>query len=354
MNVNTLKNGIGKLDVVVFSRDRNSVLLKSLEIWGRQPFNFIILHNSKQSLPPESIGKNFVYKHLPGLSYGKRAGIATDLITSEFAVILADDEMLLESGVDAMINNLSSTVDLASIGGKVLGIHKYGKTTTGGFAYQNMYSYRNFEGNTLDRLDKHLVEPIDGGIPRASMYRIMRSHHMKSILTLFSKVAFVESPYVYEIVGEFAVGAIGPTTTISNLYWLRNWQTPMVQKKDWNRSLNFNQWWEDQKNVQERHMLIQLLSEYANINPINTRSIIDKYLTRRSFYDAKGNKRASYLKLLLSRIKRSIPGIYSFVQKPKDVLQILEQENLEGQNTEKEVIARLCRQLLDKKGFAEQ
>jgi len=354
MNLNTLKHGIGKLDVVVFSRERNSVLLKSLEIWKRQPFNFIILHNSEHSLHADLISKNMVYKHLPRLSYGIRAGIAADLISSEFAVILADDEMLLESGVDAMIKNLSSIIDLASIGGKVLGIHKYGEITTGGFAYQNMYSYRNFESNILDRLDKHLVEPIDGEIPRASMYRIMRSPHMKSILTLFSKVAFVESPYVYEIVGEFAVGAIGPTTTIGNLYWIRNWQNRMVQHKDWNRSLNFSQWWEDQTNVQEKQMLIQLLSEYANINPKDTASIIDKYLTRRLFYEANGNKQASYLKLSLARVKRVIPGIHCFAQKPKNIRQILEQENLEGQNTEKEAIARLCRQLLDKKGFAEQ
>ena len=156
------------------------------------------------------------------------------------------------------------------------------------------------------------------------------------------------------IVGEFAVGAIGPTTTIGNLYWIRNWQNRMVQHKDWNRSLNFSQWWEDQTNVQERQMLIQLLSEYANINPIDTASIIDKYLTRRLFYEANGNKQASYLKLLLARVKRVIPGIHCFAQKPKNIRQILEQENLEGQNTEKEAIARLCRQLLGKKGFAEQ
>jgi hypothetical protein len=350
MTLNAKKHGFGQIDIVVFSRDRNLELRKSLEIWGRQPFNFIILHNSEHSLPTELISKNIVYKHLPGMSYGERAGIASDLIASEFAAILSDDEVLIESGVDVMIKKLDSNLGLASIGGKVLGIHNYGKNTTGAFAYRNMYNYENFESKILNRLERHLVEPISGEMPRASMYRIMRSNHMKSILALFSKVAFVESPYVYEIVGEFAIGAVGPTTTVGSLYWIRNWQNRMVEHKDWNRSLNFIQWWEDSKNAMERQELIQLLSNFASIDPVNTKNIIGRYLTRRSAYESSGNKQASNLRLLLSRIKSEIPGVYSFAKKPKEIFQIIEAENLDGQNAEKEAIARLCCEILDKRG----
>lgn len=90
-----------------------------------------------------------------------------------------------ESEIDTMLKNLKSNVEIASIGGKVLGICEYWKITTGVFAYRNIYGYQNFERKILAQLNNHLVQPMNREMTRASMYRVMRSHTMKSILEVF-------------------------------------------------------------------------------------------------------------------------------------------------------------------------
>ena len=339
----------GNLDVVVFSRDRNSHLLNSIEAWKRQPYRFIILHNSKTVIPEKSLSANITYKHLPGMTYGERASIAPDYIKSPFAIILADDEMLLESGIEAMLENLKSNLQLASIGGKVLGIHKYGKITTGAFAYRNMYDYQNHEVDIINRLNKHLVEPIIGEVPRASMYRLMRSEILKSILKLFSKLAFVESPYIYEVAGEFAVAASGPTSTLRELYWIRNWQNRMVQRKDWDRTLSFTEWWLDERNIKKKHTIIQVLSNYAKIDFNETQKILNRYLERRHRVELSGNRQVSQQRLLLSRIKQTILVDHNLVERPNDILGVIQQEDLGQQNLWKMSIASLCHDFLDGK-----
>lgn len=340
----------GNLDIVVFSRDRNSLLLKSIEAWKRQPYRFIILHNSRIAIPEESISTNFIYKHLPGMSYGERAGIASDYIRSPFATILADDEMLLESGVEVMLEKFESNPQLASIGAKVLGIHRYGKITTGAFAYRNMYEYQNSEIDIVNRLNKHLVEPINGEMPRASMYRLQRSEILKSILKLFSKLGFVESPYIFEVAGEFAVAASGPTSTLKELYWIRNWENRMIQRKDWDRTLSFTEWWLDESNIQKKEKVIQLLSNYAKIDFKETKRILDQYLDRRYQIELSGNRQVNRLKLSLSRMKQTLFVNRNMGEKTKNILRVIQQEDLGQQNSEKNSIACLCHDLLDRTG----
>ena len=58
----------------------------------KQPYRFIILHNSEKPLDLGDITENIVYRHLPSLNYGERAKVSTELLKSPFSMILADDE----------------------------------------------------------------------------------------------------------------------------------------------------------------------------------------------------------------------------------------------------------------------
>jgi hypothetical protein len=312
------------------------------------------LHNSQVALPKESIGSNVTYLYLPGRSYGERAGLAMHYLKSDFATILADDEIFVESGIDEMLKDLTSNHQLSSIGGKVLGIHRYGNRVVGGFAYKNMYEYQNFEVEVTERLSKHLVTPINGGLPRASMYRVMRSEVLKAILTLFSELSFVESPYIYEVAGEFAVAASGPTKTLKTLYWLRNWQNRMVQAKDWNRSSNFSEWWNDDGNLNERGRAIHLLADLARIKEYETQRILSQYIERRSLIELRANTEVSNLRVALSKLKQRVAPYFDISRGPIDISRVLDKEDLGKQNMDKSAIASLCRDFLYERGIAKQ
>ena len=164
--------------------------------------------------------------------------------------------------------------------------------------------FENFEIDVAARLRNHLERPIKGEMPRASMYRIMRSEVMNSVLELFSKLTFVESPYIYEVAGEFAVAASGQTTTVEELYWIRNWQNRMVQHTNWDRSLSLSDWWIDSENIHKRNSVVELLSEYAKIGLSETQRILNIYMARRVLVEEKGNKQVGNLWHALSVIKQ--------------------------------------------------
>ena len=89
-----------ELDVIVLSRDRNQELIHSIAAWVKQPYRFVILHNSEKPLDLGDITENVVYMHLPSLNYGERAKVSTELLKSPFSMILADDERLVSSGIN--------------------------------------------------------------------------------------------------------------------------------------------------------------------------------------------------------------------------------------------------------------
>jgi hypothetical protein len=121
----------------------------------------------------------------------------------------------------------------------------------------------------------------------------------------------------------------------------------MVQHKNWDRSLNFTEWWFNEMNTQKKNTVIQLLSRNAKIDPNETRRLLNQYLERRLLIELNGNKQASSIQISLSQIKQRIFTIFKLVEKSIDILHVLEKEDLEQQNNQKASIAGLCRNFLD-------
>ncbi len=278
-----------ELDVIVLSRDRNQELIDSIAAWMKQPYRFTILHNSEKSLDLGDITENIVYRHLPSLNYGERAKVSTELLKSPFSMILADDERLVSSGINSLIRILKDSVELASVGGKVLGVYQYGERIAASFAYQHMDGYKNLDLDVSTRLRRHLNQEISGGFAIGGLYRIVRREYMEKILNLLAKGAFIqkETPFVYEVVGEFAVASIGPTATYDEIYWIRNWQTRMVRRKDWNRNQGFKEWWANSKNASDKKQLISILSEFANLVEVEIEECVEKSLNLKGPYQEK-------------------------------------------------------------------
>ena len=347
MNLQQKHENKFKLDVVVFSRNRNSELSKSIASWGGQPYRFIILHNSEKPIRSDPLLKNIVYRHLPGLNYGQRASEAVDLLKSDFSVILSDDERLIPSGIDSMIQTLVNDPSLASIGGKVLGVYSYGSVRTGNFAYSHMDHYENKESNVLRRLTTHLGRPIYGGCSIGGIYRITRKESMKAILQLLSRCSFIQkqTPFVYEMAGEFAIAAVGPTTTINQLYWIRNWQTKIFDGPEWKREANFSSWWTNPLQVTQKEIFINELSEFASISQKETERIIDARLSLMGINQ--GKKQISSFEIMVKAfIRKYLSHIIPSITMPKEIRQVLSIENPDNLGEAINEITKICEELL--------
>jgi hypothetical protein len=336
-----------ELDVIVLSRDRNQELIHSIAAWVKQPYRFVILHNSEKPLDLGDITENVVYMHLPSLNYGERAKVSTELLKSPFSMILADDERLVSSGINSLIRNLKDNVELASVGGRVLGVYQYGGRIAASFAYQHMNGYQNLDLDVSARLRRHLNQEISGGFAIGGLYRIMRREYMEKILNLLAKSAFIQkkTPFVYEVVGEFAVASIGPTATYDEIYWIRNWQTRMVRRKDWNRNQGFKDWWADSRNASDRKQLISILSEFANQVEAETENCIEKSFNLRGPYQEKRQ-----INQLETKIRSSVRGFLKQLglplQMPRELKELLTSSNIDMSETYCQEIMDTCGEML--------
>lgn len=336
-----------ELDVIVLSRDRNQELNDSIAAWMKQPYRFIILHNSQKPLCLGDIAENIVYRHLPSLNYGERAKVSTELLMSPFSMILADDERLVSRGINSLIRILKDNVELASVGGRVLGVYQYGDLIAASFAYQHMNGYENLDLDISTRLRRHLNQEISGGFAIGGLYRIMRREYMEKILNLLAKSAFIqkETPFVYEVVGEFAVAAIGPTATYDEIYWIRNWQTRMVRRKDWNRNQSFKEWWANSKNTNNKKQLILILSEFANQAEAEIEDCIEKSLNLKGPYLEKRQ-----IGQLETKIRASVRGFLKQLglplQMPRDLKQLLTSSNISMSEKSCQEIMDTCAEML--------
>ena len=336
-----------ELDVIVLSRNRNQELIDSIASWMKQPYRFIILHNSEKPLDLGDITENIVYRHLPSLNYGERAKVSTELLKSPFSMILADDERLVSSGINSLIRILKDSVELASVGGKVLGVYQYGEFIAASFAYQHMNGYKNLDLDVSTRLRRHLNQEISGGFAIGGLYRIMRREYMEKILNLLAKSAFIQkkTPFVYEVVGEFAVATIGPTATYDEIYWIRNWQTRMVRQKDWNRNQGFKEWWANSKNASDKKQLIFILSEFANQVEAETEDCIEKSLNLKGPYQEKRQ-----ISQLETKIRASVRGFLKQLglplQMPIELKELLTSSNISMSEKSCQKIIDTCAEML--------
>jgi hypothetical protein len=185
------------------------------------------------------------------------------MLNSEYGLILADDERLIEAGVDQMLSVLRKNPFLASVGGRTLAVYFYRGLLKLHFPYKQMCGYVSQEKNCKTRLIRHMNGL--GFMPIGAMYRIFRTKYLVELLLTFSKLSNISTPYKFQFAAEYMSPVFGPSIYLDDLYWVRNWDTPMISKKDWDRNLTFFLWWEEESFKDERLQFCTLLSEKSKI-----------------------------------------------------------------------------------------
>jgi glycosyltransferase domain-containing protein len=245
------KGLLSEITVIIFSRNRPSELIRSIQYWSNLNVNCLVLDNSPNELAEIPLSPLISYLYCPNLNFSQRSLIATEFIKNKYSIICSDDERYTPSALESMIKELNSNSEILSVGGHAIAVGKYGPLVYGKFAYSQMLQYENLDSNKLNRLEKHfgqqeLVWPI------GAMYRIIRSESMKKLLTMFYHCQSISTPYIYEVTSEIVVTALGKSRYLDFIFWIRNWQTPAINQADWDRKLHFTQWWENKKYVDEK------------------------------------------------------------------------------------------------------
>jgi glycosyltransferase domain-containing protein len=210
--------------------------------------------------------RNIDYIFLPGLSFAERAGIAKNYMVAPYSIICCDDEFFATSSLNKMANFLDKHPEFSTVGGKSVGILKYGPRILVSNTYSHMNNYRNTDSNCKKRISSYLFNDFENTRSIGGMYRLYRKDDMKILLQSFSIAKNFPSPSIFEFLGEIIGIAMGPTINLPEIYWVRNFKQPMSLHIDWDRSVYFSEGWEIFKHSPDKNNFITGISTILSLD----------------------------------------------------------------------------------------
>lgn len=229
------------LQVVIFSRDRHKQLIESLRYWNQCGIQTLVLHNTQNPLGSIHIPSTTEYIVHRG-PFAERCEIASRNLKLNFFIIASDDERYLPAALSNMVEKLKESPALASVGGQAIGIMVHGLRYRTTLAYKSQLHYQNSSTDLHKRFDFHYES---GQNYSGAMYRVFRRDQFRSFLQLVSKFSDFSTPYIFEVTAEVFWTLIGPSKYVDEVFWVRNWVVPPIQKGDWDRKLYFYGWSQD-------------------------------------------------------------------------------------------------------------
>jgi hypothetical protein len=250
------------MKVIIFSRGRESQLLKTLDYMNQRNIQTLVFHNSTMPLSNLDRLSNIQY-FLAEIPIGGRFRLASEYIDEHTNYIIgSDDEFFSPSSLVRSEKLLNENKLVASVAIPAIGVAIGRKGFSISPAYENMYSYKNFENEVKDRFDFHFTQRVGLGSYQGAMYRAIKGIYMKELLTIMGKMENISTPYVYEIIAEIYLTHVGQAISLNEVGWVRNWIEEPVNNLNWNRSLYFSDWWNDPKYIEEVSSFKKIMKSY--------------------------------------------------------------------------------------------
>lgn len=299
---------LSEITIIIFSRNRPRELMRSIKYWNALDISCLVLDNSEHKLEINPAAKSVKYLYCPNLNFSQRSLIASELIETKYSIICSDDERYLKSSLEFMVQEMNNSPELESIGAHAVAVGTYGPIKYGNFVYSQMLNYENVASQLLDRLENHFHLEITEW-PIGAMYRVVRSRTLIRLLILFYECENISTPYVYEVTSELFITGAGSSKYINDIFWVRNWETPVINRSDWDRKLTFSEWWENEKFLHERKKwIVSLEKEFlSSVSKIEMNEFLDRIAKKRKATDHCPEKSSNFLiknKFLKYYIKR--------------------------------------------------
>lgn len=303
-----------KLTLVIFTFNRHSLLVRTLNYWSNYNIKLIVLDGSSMRLKNRCLqSKNIKYIYDTRGLY-ERLLSSVNHIDTEFVILGSDDEFYLPSALESCIKFLLKEPTFTSCGGRAIGfISDKGKIL-------GVKQYTRLKNFCLDNQNGNLraLMHFSNYVP-AHFYSVMRS----SIWNKISKYVFeknYELSAAHELQLEYLATIAGKSKIIPELLWLRNKGVPPINNFEM-KKVEKRQWWFDNKYQLEKDDFIKRMKQASNelLNDQNYElddDLISKsfeaYLHNLKFQDSSLRK---LVRLMPHQIKLIIKSIFSFKYK---------------------------------------
>ena len=219
-NLDSKKNLLKDVTLVVLSKDRHKYLIGLLNYWKNTNISIIILDNTKKSLkfPVSSTKKiNLIYIHCYKKSVFKRLNIATLKIKSKFTLLHHDDDLYFKSTIIKGVNFLLKNKDYSAVRGLEYSFNLDSKKNIIGRLNKDISEADSLnQSHFLDRKNKMIKKFRNG-----PLYSLTRTEiWIKSQSFLYTnKLSYY---FVWEIFLGLAVIYFGKFKILNSPFLLRN------------------------------------------------------------------------------------------------------------------------------------
>ena len=135
---------LSQLTIIIPTYNRPKYVLRQFKYWQNYPVTVHILDGSEKPLNLKDnykYQKNCFYHHLP-ITIEKRFAYAINLIKTDYACLLSDDELFLPSSLNSCITEIENN-NLVACKGRAIEIDYCNKNRTilGFHRYKELYNY---------------------------------------------------------------------------------------------------------------------------------------------------------------------------------------------------------------------
>lgn len=248
------------LTVIVPTFERQHLLNRSFLYWSSLPVTAIFLDGSRRPFltASNSLPRNITYVHSADSIY-ERIRSAVKLVTTDYVLLVSDDEYFLPDALELCLRELEACPELLACNGHSLSFSQAKGKTSFGRAYRFPIGYSVLHERATDRVAYALstYQP-------AFIYSVVRKDAWCLVMDNVTKREY--SAYaMMELHFTAALTFLGPVKTIPTLSWMRNaGETPVRNTgPSLDESNHFIDWWLSPVFEKERDEFIEGLSHFA-------------------------------------------------------------------------------------------
>ena len=251
------KSNLSKLSLVIPTYNRQRFALRNMWFWSGSPVQLFVLDGSRQAISQEQLAglsDNVHYMWMPD-SLEERLMAVTQLLKTQYAAMLSDDEFFLPNGLQCCIDELESREDLIVCIGRCLNFWATKQRMTVSHRYMSWPSI-------LHESAQGRMEANMSTLNSLTIYGVMRRDPWINCIKLVTEKTF-SCCYVTEQLFELFSSYQGKSRVIDVLSWFRSGENHPTSFKGWNRDYHFQHWYLDQRNADELNIMFDILRKNA-------------------------------------------------------------------------------------------
>jgi len=234
-----------------------------MKFWSGSPVTVYILDGSQSAIEPIELncfGGNIKYFHMP-VSYPERLLFGINQVTTDYSVMLPDDEYHLPTALNKCVLELMADTELAACVGRALGINYWKGKIVAFPAYPEMANYSILNDEPAERVISNF-SPYQV----ASFYAVSRTVALKTAIKCISACDF--PPYnIIELQLEIAMKYQGKFKVLPVLMWLRSREAAPVWR-DLDSSIEWDldsycveYWWPNHKYKYDHDKFLNIMAK---------------------------------------------------------------------------------------------